>query len=102
MAPISLAILNPMGFVLMEIGKRRVLNDEPLLSINSDSFSNSVVMAKTQCRMFASVAKSIFFNPIVAMTILGVLGNLVFQHNVPTYLAGILDVRKTTMCLIIS
>ncbi|KAK4878682.1 hypothetical protein RN001_011188 [Aquatica leii] len=91
MAPISLAILNPIGFVLMEFGKQR--NNESLLSLNdATSVEDS---NKTKCKMFLSVTKSIFLNPVIAMTILGICGNFIFKHEVPSLLAGILDVLSS-------
>lgn len=74
MAPISLAILNPIGFVLLEIGKRR----------NEDhgSYGNMVF----------SIIKGIALNPILVMTVLGILGNITFNHLVPAILATILDI----------
>lgn len=102
MAPISLAILNPVSFVLMEIEKRRRgrTTTTRTLSINSDESSqesndnNSNGGAKEQLKMIASVAKNIFLNPVIMMTILGILGNLIFRHEVPSYLGRILEVRK--------
>ncbi|KAH0952724.1 hypothetical protein HN011_009227 [Eciton burchellii] len=74
MAPISLAILNPIGFVLLEIGKRRMEE-------------------QTDCRQMAySVAKGVLLNPILFMTVLGIIGNFIFSHSVPRLLASILDV----------
>lgn len=93
MAPISLAILNPISFVLMEIGKRQAIANSDL-SINNDSSSDSVSRSRSQWRVVASVAKNIFLNPIILMTILGILGNLVFKHTVPVYLKGILEVNS--------
>ncbi|KAF5286565.1 hypothetical protein FQA39_LY16248 [Lamprigera yunnana] len=86
MAPISLAILNPIGFILMEVGKQRNNNNE-LLGTTNDN--------KNRCKMFARVTKNIFLNPIIAMSILGVLGNLIFKHNVPSLLGGILELLST-------
>nr|XP_012148953.1 PREDICTED: integral membrane protein GPR155 isoform X4 [Megachile rotundata] len=74
MAPISLAILNPIGFVLLEIGKRY---DE-----NHRSYKN----------MIYSIIKGIALNPVLLMTILGILGNLIFKHVIPSVLATVLDV----------
>lgn len=74
MAPISLAILNPIGFVLLEIGKRRVEEH-------------------TNCRdMVYSIVKGVVLNPVLFMTVLGIVGNLIFSHNVPRLLAAILEV----------
>ncbi|XP_072752130.1 lysosomal cholesterol signaling protein [Anoplolepis gracilipes] len=74
MAPISLAILNPIGFILLEIDKRRV-------------------QEHTNCRdMVYSIVKGVVLNPVLFMTVLGIIGNLIFNHNVPRLLAAILEV----------
>ncbi|XP_076647904.1 integral membrane protein GPR155 homolog anchor [Halictus rubicundus] len=74
MAPISLAILNPIGFVLLEIGKRQ--NED------HSSYKN----------MIFSIMKGIVLNPILFMTVLGIVGNLIFSHVIPCALATVLDV----------
>lgn len=95
MAPISLAILNPISFVLMEIEqRRRPPPTTPRLSVNSDESPNNDSGAKKQLKMIASVAKNIFLNPVIMMTILGILGNVIFRHQVPSYLGRILEVNK--------
>lgn len=87
MAPISLAILNPISFVFMEIGRLRA-SDEYLLD---DDLAISQTIHR-RFKLVVSVAKSIFLNPIVFMTILGILGNFIFKHKIPCYLGGVLDV----------
>ncbi|RZC40348.1 integral membrane protein GPR155 [Asbolus verrucosus] len=89
MAPISLAILNPIAFVFMEVGRRRDGPEELLLD---GEIATSDGVHKQRFRMVVSVAKSIFLNPIIFMTILGVLGNFIFNHKIPCYLGGVLDV----------
>lgn len=74
MAPISLAILNPIGFVLLEIGKRSAEDHR--------GYRNMVY----------SILKGIVLNPILFMTILGIVGNLIFSHIIPSVLATVLDV----------
>lgn len=74
MAPISLAILNPIGFILLEIGKRRV-----------EEHTNLRDMAY-------SVVKGVVLNPVLFMTVLGIIGNLIFSHSIPRLLAAILEV----------
>ncbi|KAL0101575.1 hypothetical protein PUN28_019012 [Cardiocondyla obscurior] len=74
MAPISLAILNPIGFILLEIGKRR--------TEEHTSYRNMVY----------SIVKGIMFNPVLFMTVLGIVGNFIFSHSVPNLLAAILEV----------
>ncbi|XP_063232647.1 lysosomal cholesterol signaling protein isoform X2 [Bacillus rossius redtenbacheri] len=78
MAPISLVILNPLGCILMEIGKHYNLQEQ------------NVKVKKL--RLIATVAKSIIKNPVVFMTILGMLGNLIFSHNLPLWIHSILQV----------
>lgn len=90
MAPISLAILNPISFVLMEIHRRRNGTSEELLI--DGELTNSDNIHKQRFKMVVSVIKSIFLNPIIFMTILGILGNLIFRHKIPCYLGGVLDV----------
>lgn len=74
MAPISLAILNPIGFVLLEIGKRYGEDNRNYRS------------------MIYSIVKGIALNPILLMTVFGILGNLAFSHVVPSVLSTVLDV----------
>lgn len=74
MAPISLAILNPIGFVLLEIGKGRTGDQQ------------------SGWKLVGSVIKGIAFNPVLFMTVLGIIGNFVFSHSIPTILSVILDV----------
>lgn len=74
MAPISLAILNPIGFVLLEINKRS--SDE-----RGCGWS-----------LFGSTAKGIALNPVLLMTVLGISGNLIFSHKIPGILEAVLKV----------
>ncbi|XP_028148362.2 integral membrane protein GPR155 [Diabrotica virgifera virgifera] len=92
MAPISLAILNPISFILMEIGKRRRDEGSEQILINDGEISNNLNSHRERLKLAVSVFKSIFMNPIIFMTILGILGNVVFKHNVPVYLGGTLKV----------
>lgn len=90
MAPISLAILNPIAFILMEVGKRRNAIDQNPMQIDYNTLGLSP--HKEKLKVVISVAKEIFSNPIIFMTILGIIGNLIFSHNVPKYFGGILEV----------
>ncbi|XP_013785956.1 integral membrane protein GPR155-like [Limulus polyphemus] len=76
LAPIQFMVLNPVGFILMEIQKQR-------------SHNISVVSRKT---IFFQVCKGVISNPVVIMTILGVLGNFAFNHQVPEVLQKFLHV----------
>ena len=66
LAPVSLALLNPIGFILMEVGKMR--------EVASDLSRTRIVIKVTQ---------AIFQNPIIMMTVLGILGNLLFHSEMP-------------------
>ena len=67
LAPVSLAVLNPIGFVMMEIGK---------MGESSSQMSRSKIASK--------VMLGIVKNPIMMMTLLGILGNLVFHSQMPS------------------
>ncbi|XP_026292072.2 integral membrane protein GPR155 isoform X1 [Frankliniella occidentalis] len=92
MAPISLVILNPLGFILMEMGR-----PESALSTSSATDAPEMRASGTggnreKIRMIWQVIKGIISNPVVFMTALGIVGNLVFDHELPTFLDGILKV----------
>ncbi|KAK7583779.1 hypothetical protein V9T40_004742 [Parthenolecanium corni] len=80
LAPISLTILNPFGFVMMEIGKPR----------STPNGSES-----SHWQMFRSIIRNIITNPIVFMTALGIVGNIAFSHKPPVVLDSILSVFGT-------
>ena len=89
MAPVSLCLLNPLGFVLMELWKRRHLS----LALESGGAGDSPARRRVSvCRIGLLSLKGAFTNPIVVMTGLGVVGNVVFQHVIPKVLYNILNV----------
>jgi len=75
-APISLLILNPIGFVLMEAEK-------------NPSKENSGILQKL--KTFLVVLRGLITNPIVFMTVLGILANLLFKGALPSYIANFLN-----------
>ena len=72
-APISLLILNPIGFLLLEAGQPS---------------SNKIA---SKWRRVAQVWIKLFLNPIISMTILGVLANLTYQSHLPIVISKFLD-----------
>ena len=64
-APISLLVLNPIGFVLMEVGKERQDKDHGTWAA------------------FFTVTKGLATNPVIVMTVLGVTGNFAFRASLP-------------------
>ena len=67
-APISLLILNPAGFVVMEADKNSTKEKKTF---------------KDKMKTILVVLKSLVMNPIVSMTVLGVIANIIFQGNLP-------------------
>ncbi|XP_021378786.1 integral membrane protein GPR155-like, partial [Mizuhopecten yessoensis] len=103
-APISVVFLNPIGFVLLEIQKRRVQSAKDssgghALGREGESLLGNA--ASTQRKLEATphtstamvvmhVIKGVISNPIVFMTIIGIIGNFVFKHELPAVLDGLL------------
>lgn len=83
MAPISLAILNPVAFVLMEIQKQRE-NAATIVDLERRSSCN--------LRFMKQIATGIAFNPVLVMTVLGIVGNIAFKHKLSVYIEGLLEV----------
>ncbi|KAJ6641073.1 Integral membrane protein, partial [Pseudolycoriella hygida] len=102
MAPISLAILNPIGYVLMEISN--IKNQNPNALTESTERRPSIgcpqVMdqpteqtpSKNKYILIVKTMRSIFFNPILLMTVLGVIGGFAFPEGLPTIVSGVLRV----------
>lgn len=91
MAPISLVILNPFGLILMELSRHG--NSAINQPGNHESIGGTELSSRnSKLQAVGAVAKSIMLNPIVLMTALGVVGNLVFNHKLPVALSGILKV----------
>lgn len=70
-----------------QIGKRR--------KIAQDSDSSGTAGGSGGdggCRLAAQIARDVLLNPIVLMTTLGVVGNFIFDHQLPDILQGILKV----------
>lgn len=85
MAPISLSILNPVAFVLMEINKQR---EAATAITNEEERKKSLSKIKLLKQIFNGIA----FNPVMAMTILGIAGNIIFKHDLTVYIEGLLEV----------
>ena len=97
MAPISLAILNPIGYVLMEISSLQKKNEEiPAPAIGPPCHQPQEPERKKlfrgKCLVIIKVIKSIILNPILLMTLLGILGRLVFTNGLPIFIKSILTV----------
>lgn len=67
LAPVSLVLLNPIGFVLLEIGK-----------------SQATPGRQSNLKIARKVVLGILKNPLITMTILGIVGNLLFHGSMPS------------------
>lgn len=98
MAPISLAILNPIAYVMMEITNLQNKNKEqspttsPVRCPQTADGSNRRRILRGKCLVVIHTMKSIFMNPILLMTLLGVLGGFVFPSGLPIFMSSILKV----------
>lgn len=97
MAPISLAILNPIGYVMMEITNLQNKNKEispvtsPARCPQTEGNARRKIF-RGKCLVVIQTVKSIFLNPILLMTLLGVLSQLVFKNGLPVSISSILRV----------
>lgn len=97
MAPISLAILNPVGYILMEITQKteqKAKIDDGSLPVcpaaHQQSSEHCFFGEKTM--VIFKTFKSIFFNPMILMTLLGVVGGVAFPDGLPEIVSGVLRV----------
>lgn len=98
MAPISLAILNPIAYVMMEITNLQNKNKEqatptssPLRCPQTNDGSSRRKILRGKCLVVIHTMRSIFMNPILLMTLLGVLGRLVFSNGLPVFFSSVLQ-----------
>ena len=66
-APVSLVILNPVGFIILEANRKSEVRS-------------------SLCRSLLLVVKGLVLNPIIVMTLLGVVTNFIFSADPPTAL----------------
>lgn len=101
MAPINLAILNPIGYVMMEITNLQIKNREQTPPVSptarcgqpdAEPGEAPKRALRGKCLVVIHTIKSIIMNPILLMTLLGVIGRFVFYNGLPTFLSAILKV----------
>lgn len=107
MAPISLAILNPIGYVLMEISKMQAAQQQQQIAATDDAEpmrrgsvcpqlaereENAAARASRKSALIMKTIRSILFNPILFMTVLGVIGGVAFPNGLPVMMSGVLRV----------
>ncbi|KAH8266008.1 hypothetical protein KR038_000159 [Drosophila bunnanda] len=97
MAPISLAILNPIGLVLMEISKivrnkEEVTRNPPLCpeTCPAEQMSKRNRCLGERSILVFNTIVALFFNPLLLMTLLGVAGGFLFPHGLPEMVSSTL------------
>uniref|UniRef100_UPI00398F3DD1 lysosomal cholesterol signaling protein-like isoform X1 n=1 Tax=Pristiophorus japonicus TaxID=55135 RepID=UPI00398F3DD1 len=74
-APISLMLLNPIGFIFCEIQK----------------WKENMHTQQSKLKTVALVLFQVFKNPIVFMVIVGLCGNFIFEQKIPVIIGEFLD-----------
>ena len=97
MAPISLAILNPIGYILLEISKTNaaITPASPITSGCPQILEGQEMPLAARNRKYLLImktTKSILTNPILFMTIFGVIGGFAFPTGLPIIVSGVLKV----------
>lgn len=75
-APISLVLLNPIGFTLLEIHRQK----------------QEAHHQRQKITVILHVIKDVLLNPIVFMAVIGIAGNFLFKQHVPLVIDDILEV----------
>ncbi|XP_046451325.1 integral membrane protein GPR155-like isoform X2 [Daphnia pulex] len=125
MAPISLVLLNPLGFLCMEVGERlkesrrnsqpstlpvqqqtsdSSTDSESQISRKVSSTASTVSLSSANhskrtrtngCKIFLSVWKNMLFTPIVLMTVMGIAVNFLCDHQIPAILKNLCGVLSS-------
>lgn len=74
-APISLIVLNPIGFVLCEIQEWR----------NQGNYQQS------KLRTVGLLVLQVLKNPIIFMVVIGIIANFVLKQTIPAFMAEFVD-----------
>ncbi|XP_002021255.2 integral membrane protein GPR155 [Drosophila persimilis] len=97
MAPISLAILNPIGLVLMEISKiiknkEEATRNPPLCpeTCPAEQMAKRNRCFGDRAILVFNTIVALFFNPLLLMTLLGVAGGFLFPHGLPEMVSSTL------------
>ena len=92
LAPIQLLILNPVAIFLMEIQRQWERQCVSNTTQRNTSRLGSAASASQTSSLMWPVFKGIFTNPVIIMTILGLIWNATLTHTIPTILASSLTV----------
>ena len=86
-APISLLFLNPIAFTLLEVDRVKLIeNKESTEKGDEKQHKDQHLESKGSLKALLSVLKGLISNPVIAMTVLGVIANSVFSSEPPLVL----------------
>ncbi|CAH8551768.1 unnamed protein product [Schistosoma turkestanicum] len=108
-APIQLIVLNPFAYFLLELERFKRTNNElkPLIHSEDDDYDkrqlvngkNSTTASSSsspsscgQCRQLSQVLFNVLKNPLIFMTLIGIIFNFILKHQLPVYIDGLLKV----------
>jgi hypothetical protein len=100
MVPISLAVLNPIAYIMMEITNLQHKNNEispapsPMRQcpqVESIESQSRRKVLRGKCLVIIHTLKSIFLNPLLLMTLLGIIGSVAFKNGLPIFMKKILE-----------
>ncbi|XP_012553723.2 lysosomal cholesterol signaling protein isoform X1 [Hydra vulgaris] len=74
-APVSLALLNPIGFIFLEYQQAK------------NNFESSVILSRSAlfCKLFVITIKGIVTNPLIFTIVLGILVNFTFKRQIGVF-----------------
>lgn len=92
MAPLSLAILNPIGYILLELSSVKKSTMKPDDDPSTIREQIEKVHGPSKKHLVLEALKSIVTNPILFMTVFGVIGGFLLKDGLPPLAAGVLNV----------
>ncbi|KAH9282267.1 Integral membrane protein [Echinococcus granulosus] len=86
-APAQLVILNPLGYFALEWhkAKERAVVDSVIASHFPASSQSTFTLA---CKRILNVVRQVALNPLLFMTLIGVIFNFIFKHKLPDMAEG--------------
>ncbi|CAH8651314.1 unnamed protein product [Schistosoma rodhaini] len=102
-APVQLVVLNPFAYFLLELERVRLASSElkPLIHSEDvdidkgqliDGKSSNSIRSCGRCQQLTQVMFNVLKNPLIFMTLIGIIFNFILKHQLPVYINGLLSV----------
>ncbi|CAH8639201.1 unnamed protein product [Schistosoma rodhaini] len=102
-APVQLVVLNPFAYFLLELERVRLASSElkPLIHSEDvdtdkrqliDGKSSNSIRSRGRCQQLTQVMFNVLKNPLIFMTLIGIIFNFILKHQLPVYINGLLSV----------